>query len=170
MKVLAKRMQGVIKSLIGPHQTCGIKGRTIFTNIHVARSVLEYCDADFRTVAMVQIDLAKAFDRVCHEIMFEILQHVNLGSVIKDGVKMAYSNCNTRIIVNKELTDNIHVQSSVRQGCPLSPLLFALYIEPLCAKIIASSSIRGFCLQACEVKVLAYADDVAFFCSDKESE
>lgn len=169
MKVLARRLQSVIKELIGPHQTCGIKGRTIFSNIHVARSILEYCDADHRAVAMVQIDFEKAFDRVCHSVLFAIMDHVRVGAVVTEGIRMAYKNCTTNIIVNKCLTEQIGIYSSVRQGCPLSPLLFALYLEPLCARVIASSSIRGFSLQACEVKALAYADDVAFFCADTES-
>lgn len=45
MKILASRLQSVITKIVGSHQTCGIKGRTIFTNIHKARSVLECCDA-----------------------------------------------------------------------------------------------------------------------------
>lgn len=44
MKVLAKRMQTIITEVVGPHQTCGIKGRKIATNVHVARSVLECCN------------------------------------------------------------------------------------------------------------------------------
>lgn len=169
MKVLAKRLQSVMKNLVGPHQTCGIKGRSICTNIHVARSVLECCDAEHRNVAMLQIDLEKAFDRVSHDILFAVLEHVKVGSVVFEGIKMAYKNCSTNVIINKELTERINVNASVRQGCPMSPLLFALYLEPLCRKIIQSSRINGFVLEATEVKVLAYADDVAVFCIDQLS-
>uniref|UniRef100_L7LZ34 Putative tick transposon n=1 Tax=Rhipicephalus pulchellus TaxID=72859 RepID=L7LZ34_RHIPC len=51
----------------------------------------------------------------------------------------------------------------------MSPLLFALYLESLCLSIIQSSHIRGFNILGSEVKVLAYADDVAIFCTDKPS-
>lgn len=168
-KVLAKRIQTVIKDLVGPHQTCGIKGRTIATNVHVARSVLECVDAFESRVAMLQIDLAKAFDLVSHEILFSLLEYVNIGNIILEGVKMAYSDCVTRIIVNKNLTEDIHVRSSVRQGCPLSPLLFALYLEPFLLRVMRNERISGFRLEQAQVKVLAYADDIAVFCTDKES-
>lgn len=59
--------------------------------------------------------------------------------------------------------------SSIRQGCPLSPLLFALYLEPYCLSVIKNSNIRGFSLNSCEVKILAYADDVVIFGQDRES-
>ena len=169
MKVLARRLQGVIKKLVGPHQTCGIMGRSIVTNIHKMRCVLECCDANQGGVAILQIDLEKAFDSVSHVLLLAILEHVNVGSVIRDGVAMAYRNCTTRLVVNKSLGTPINIRRSVRQGCPLSPLLFSLYIESLCLAITENSSIHGFKLQASEVKVLAYADDVAVCCTDQES-
>lgn len=169
MKILARRLQIVIKDIVGPHQTCGIRGRSIVTNIQVARSILECCDCMGGVVAMLQIDLEKAFDQVSHEVLFEILEHINIGSVLSEGVRMAYKTCNTRVIVNKVLSERIPVLRSVRQGCPLSPLLFCIYIESFCRRVLANNSISGFVLQSCEVRVLAYADDIALFCVDKES-
>lgn len=163
MKVLARRLQGVIYKLVGSHQTCGIKRRSIFTNIHVARSILEYCDAALLEVAMLQIDLAKAFDMVPHNILFMLAEYVGLGAIICKGIRLAYKSSTTNLIVNGELSQRIQVLSSVRQGCPLSPLLFALFLEPLYQKVIHHAGINGFRLQSCEVRVLAYADDIAFF-------
>lgn len=168
MKVLARRLQGVIKNIVGPHQTCGIQGRSIFTNIHVARSVLECCDALGGRVAMMQIDLHKAFDRVVHEILFSVLEYVNVGSIILEGVKMSYNQCSASVIVNKKVGESFEIMSYVRQGCPLSPLLFAIYLEPFCLKIL-NGNIGGFRLHSSEVKILAYADDIAVFCTDKKS-
>lgn len=169
MKILAKRLQTVITDLVGPHQTCGIKGRSIFSNIHVARSILECCDAMGTQVAMIQIDLEKAFDRVPHEILLCILDHVNVGRIIRGGVAMAYQDCTTSLIVNKVVGSRIPVKRSVRQGCPLSPLLFCLYIESFCLSVIQSDCMRGFKLHQLEVRLLAYADDIAMFCNDYDS-
>ncbi|XP_075546710.1 uncharacterized protein LOC142579922 [Dermacentor variabilis] len=82
---------------------------------------------------------------------------------------MAYEDCYMQLIVNKCLSSRVPLRSSVRQGCPLSPLLFALYLEPFCMAVIRNENIRGFRLHAAEVKMLAYADDVAVFCEDRES-
>lgn len=168
-KVLGRRLQSVIQKLVGPHQTCGIKGRSIMTNIHVARTVLECCDAFSEKVAILQLDLEKAFDRVAHEILFLVLEHVNVGSVLTEGVKMCYDRIFSKIIINKTLTESIQLKSSVRQGCCLSPLLFALYLEPFCLKVLSCSDIVGYRVGSSEIKLLAYADDVAVFCSDKDS-
>uniref|UniRef100_A0A0K8RM71 Putative rte ele1 orf1-h 1e-60-j 4 n=1 Tax=Ixodes ricinus TaxID=34613 RepID=A0A0K8RM71_IXORI len=61
------------------------------------------------------------------------------------------------------------VQRSVRQGCPMSPLLLNVYLEPLCRDIINNTNIQRFRLHACEVKLLAYADDLVLICTDKPS-
>lgn len=118
---------------------------------------------------MMQIHLAKASDRVSHEILLDVLEHVNVGNVILEEVKMVYSECTTRIVINRSITGSIPVRSSVRQGCPLSPLLFAMYLEPFCLSVINDDSIRGFIVHTTEVKILAYADDIAVFCTDSES-
>lgn len=118
---------------------------------------------------MIQIDLEKAFDRVPHEILFLLLDYVNVGKVIRDTVRMAYTGCKTRLIINKVLGKRINVRRSVRQGCPLSSLLFSIYIESFCQKVMKSSNIVGYKLQEAEVRVLAYADDIAVFCKDYDS-
>lgn len=118
---------------------------------------------------MLQVDLEKAFDRVSHEILFSVLDHVNVGAVLCQFVRMVYQNRSTRLVVNKHVTERISLFSSVRQRCPLSPLLFCIFLEPFCLSIIRSSYIRGFKLQSGEVRILSYADDAAIFCIHKDS-
>lgn len=91
MKVLAVRLQSVIKEIVGEHQTCGIKGRSILTNTHTMRCVLECCDAFHSAVAILQLDFEKAFDCVPHDVLFTILEHGNVGSVITEGGVLACS-------------------------------------------------------------------------------
>lgn len=167
--MIASRLQGVVCELIGEHQTCGIKGRSIQTNVHVARSVLDFCTDKESQVAIIQIDLQKAFDRVDHEFLFDILSHVGVGKIILEAVKMSYTGCYTRLIINNATTRRIPVASSVRQGCPMSLSLFGLYLEPFCLKIIASKNCHGINMHSAEIKILAYADDIAVFCRDKRS-
>lgn len=108
---------------MGPHLACGIRGRRIVTNIHEARSILEYCDAMERRVSMLPVDLEKAFDPVSCEILFSMLNHISLGFVFCGDVRKAYANCATTLLVNKGESERMFL-SSVRQACPLSPLIF----------------------------------------------
>ena len=67
-----------------------------------------------------------------------------------------------KILVNGAFTDKINISRSVRQGCPLSMLLYVLIFEPLLQKIENSHKIVGFKIQNCinEIKTFAHADDM----------
>lgn len=115
------------------------------------------------------MDLSKAFDRVGHAYLFTLLDKVGFGQRFVGRLKLCYDSVATKIVVNGQCTDPIMLKSSVRQGCPLSPLLFGIYLEPLCQAVIKSQDIIGYRLCNSEVKVLAYADDIAFVTTDKRS-
>jgi len=73
------------------------------------------------------------------------------------------------------LTEEIPQERGVKQGCPISPLVFNLAIEGLIRGIeglirgIESSSSRGYSFSdGLEVKSLAYADDLAIASSSEE--
>lgn len=168
-KILARRIQSVIASLVGPHQTCGIKGRSITTNTHIVRTLVEFCERTGEQSAFVQCDLEKAFDRVNHEFLFAVLSHVRLGKGFLEWIRLCYTSVSTRLVLNSELSTPILVRRSVRQGCPMSSLLFSLYLEHLCRLLLDSEDMRGFTSANLSLKVSAYADDLSFFCVDKRS-
>jgi len=63
--------------------------------------------------------------------------------------------------VNGELTEKIEIKRSIRQGCPLSMLLFAIAIEPLAIKIKQNDNIEGITIpnQMTQIKLFKHADD-----------
>lgn len=131
-RVLARRLQSVITFLVGDHQTCSIKRRNIQTNLHIVQFIIEICQRTQESVAFLQLNLAKGFDQVQHIFLFDVLAHMQVGENVIRGIKLCYTGISTKLIVNGALTKSIQVQHSVRQGYPMSPLLFDLYLEPLC--------------------------------------
>uniref|UniRef100_A0A3P9LKD8 Reverse transcriptase domain-containing protein n=1 Tax=Oryzias latipes TaxID=8090 RepID=A0A3P9LKD8_ORYLA len=62
------------------------------------------------------------------------------------------------------------IRRSIRQGCPLSAMLFSIAVEPLAGVITADDSIRGVVTPAGRViKILAYADDTSLVLKDETS-
>ncbi|XP_064481917.1 uncharacterized protein LOC135394827 [Ornithodoros turicata] len=120
-------------------------------------------------IAVLQLDLSWAFDRVSHDFLLQLLQWCEVRKFTIQWISICYRELTTSLVVNGRSTRSIAVKRSVRQECPLSPILFALYLEPICRIIEADSTITGMKCEAGEVKLLAYADDVTLICTSKES-
>uniref|UniRef100_A0A669E7Y6 Reverse transcriptase domain-containing protein n=1 Tax=Oreochromis niloticus TaxID=8128 RepID=A0A669E7Y6_ORENI len=72
------------------------------------------------------------------------------------------------VIVNGIKSSEFCLQRSTRQGDPISPLIFALVIEPLAEAIRNNQSISGYQIQGVEFKILLYADDVLLFVTNPQ--
>jgi Reverse transcriptase (RNA-dependent DNA polymerase) len=87
-------------------------------------------------------------------------RNIWISTPIYSLLKNLYKNAKSQILVNGFLSNQIPIKKSVRQGCPLSMVLFVLYIEPLLRMIDAV--INGIQIGQENVRSLAYADDVCF--------
>ena len=133
--VLANRMKKVINTLISSDQTGYIKGRFIGQNIRVIQDVIELLEEEKTEGAILFLDFKKAFDTVSHTFLLKTLQHFNFGDSFITWVKVIYKNAESCVTNNGWLTQPIEIQRGIRQGCPLSALLFLLIVEILALKI-----------------------------------
>ena len=78
---------------------------------------------------MLCLDNTKAFDRLQHTFMIEVLRAFNLPEDIVHAVKTLYSNAETRLKLNGRLSAPFPNTSGVKQGCPLSGILYVLVQE-----------------------------------------
>lgn len=92
--------------------------------------------------------------------MWAVMQKMNFPEGFIQCIKKLYKNASSKININGNLTREFEIKCSVRQGCPLSMGLFVLCIEPIIQKL--SKQLKGVCIQKEKIKVLAYADDIAF--------
>lgn len=169
-KVLATRLGSVLPSIIGIGQTCAIKGRSIFDNIHLMRNVLDYVEQKNIGAAFVSLDQEKAFDRVSWSYMFSALQAFGFGENFIKWVKLLYNDVSSAVIVNNHMSTPFQLGRGVRQGCPLSPLLYVLCFEPFAHKVQNDPDIEGIVVPGGKfhLKMSIYADDnTGFFTSDQ---
>ena len=167
-KVLSLRLRRVIGEIVHPDQTCSIPGRSIQDNVHLIRNLIEYVDDKHMPAAILSLDQSKAFDRVSHEYLFNVLHSFGFGTHLISLVNLLYSNIYSSVIVIGFISDEFPIQCSVRQGCSLSPLLCVLCMEPLAHRIRQDPMIKGIPMPGTpeQCKVCQYADDTNLFVSD----
>ena len=119
-----------------------IPGRNIQNHTHLIRDIIHYSTQKDTQLAILSIDQQKAFDRVDHTWLMKTIDAYNLGPYFKTWIKIIYNNAHSHLLINNSVTSAFHIQRSVRQGCPLSPLLYILSLEPLLENIRQDNSIK----------------------------
>ncbi|KAJ4440885.1 hypothetical protein ANN_10732 [Periplaneta americana] len=166
MKILANRIRPCMDHLIAPGQTCSVPGRTIINNlISIRDTIIQSSEMPMQKVAILNIDMEKAFDRVSQEYLFTVLEQFRFPRLIADSIQRLYRNAHSRIQINGYFTKPIPIQKSVRQGCPLSMILFTLCLEPLLRMIDRHLTLMPNPLGIPTVQ--AYADDISVICRNE---
>ena len=108
----------------------------------------------------------KAFDRVDHEFILSALKKFGYGNNFIQIIKVVYNNIQSRIKINGFLSDPFTLLRGVRQGCPLSMLLYIITAEVLANFIIADTKIKGLQIGSHEIKIINFADATTIFLRD----
>lgn len=114
------------------------------------------------------MDAEKAFDWVEWFYLFYTLRCFGFGCSFISWIKFLYASPLARVHSNNDHSEYFHLGRGTRQGCPFSPLLFAIAIEPL-AVALRSSPMHGIIGGGLDLKVSLYVDDLLLFLSDPET-
>ena len=161
-RVLAGRLLDVLQLVIHRDQTCGIRGRFIGENVILLNSIFQYSSDAAIPGAMLSLDQEKAFDRVDWSFLFRVLSHLGFGPSFVAWVRLLYSGISSVISINGYSSSAFYPSRGVRQGCPLSPLLYVISIEVLAASLRANSLLSALQLPGVSRPlpvVSLYADD-----------
>ena len=80
---------------------------------------------------IISIDAEKAFDKIQHPFMIKTLQKVGIERTYLKIINATYDKPTANTILNVEKLKAFPLRSGMRQGCPLSPLLFNIVLEVL---------------------------------------
>ncbi|CAM2095303.1 unnamed protein product [Caretta caretta] len=127
-------------------------------NLKVLHLITKQAKKEKKPLGVVFIDIAKAFDSVSHDHIMWVLRERGLDQHMINIISDSYRNVHTRMEVGKELTPPIAIDVGVKQGDPMSPLLFNLALDPLISTLEKTG--KGFPVDAQRVTALAFADDL----------
>ncbi|CAC5382434.1 unnamed protein product [Mytilus coruscus] len=142
-RVMANRFKYVLPKIISPNQSCCILGKDISDTVASVRDIMDLVEMDDIECYLLKLDQEKAFDRAGHEYLFAVLDKFGFGNKFKNWIKIFYTNIFSSVKCNGFLTPYFRLKNSVKQGCPISALLYVLLAEPLSIAIKKNCEIRG---------------------------
>jgi len=141
-----------------------VPGRLMSNHTRLAQAVAHMCDSTGTEGYLVSLDQAKAYDRVDQDWLLRVLKAMGLPRCLVGMIQDVLPNCRSRVRINSGYSDWFKLRRGVRQGDPLSCLLFNFSIEPLAMRL--RRVVQGISVQGLRpAKVMLYADDINLFLS-----
>ena len=151
------RWEQHLNKWILPRQQGFLSNRSIIRNLLQLDTASMITSLTQPAGACILLDFASAFPSVSQEFLFDVLRHIGLPQTSLNLLTSLYSNSLCEVKQGNTSTPGFLFEAGVRQGCPLSPLLYATVAEVLLDKIE----------QQCPGTLTrCYADDTALVAND----
>jgi len=124
--VLEKRIRRIVESRIQEVQCGFCPGHGTVDQLYTLSRVLE---GAWAFVYMCFVDLEKAFDRVHREVLWGVLREYGVPEPLIGAVRFLYDRCQSFVRISGSKLDVFLVRLGLRHGCPLSPILFIIFMD-----------------------------------------
>jgi hypothetical protein len=130
-KIIAKRLRPILSRVLSEEQLGFLKGRQILDAIGTAQECLHSIRARKLKALILKIDLKKAYDCTSWDFLRLVLHQCGFGLKTTNWIMACVVSTTYATLINGEATNFFKSSKGLRQGCPLSPLLFILVMEGL---------------------------------------
>ena len=149
--------------------------KVLLRNINQAnrllQDIIQYSDQNEQNSAIIFLD----YERVEWSWTLKCLEQFRFGRKFIAWIDMAFKYAKMLILTNGFNSSYFKITRLMRQGCPVSTLLFILQAEPLACAIRKNHNIKGIPLplsdpevqETPEAKINAYVGDSQFFCYNR---
>ena len=127
---MARRLCHVLKDHFHKSQFCGVPGNSMLEAASLVRDAIAYSETSGSPLCVLTLDFQHAYDRISHHYFFQILHRYGVSEWFIERLHVLYENATASVKINRTLAVPIPIQSVVRQGCPLSMILYFLCLHP----------------------------------------
>jgi hypothetical protein len=163
-KVLAARF--MFATPISPCQRGFVSGGSCNENVHLVEGLVRDAKRRNKPIGVCFLDLAKAFDTVSHKHVLAGLTRFGASKHVTRIVEDLYRGASTRFTIPDGTTGEIEMKRGVKQGDPLSPVLFNIALDPLFC-LVEKAGVPYELEDGTPVSVAGYADDTMVVSNNK---
>jgi hypothetical protein len=167
-KCATNRLGFVSEDLISQNQTAFIKGIYILESVVVAHEIIHDVAHSSQSSFIFKLDYEKAYDKVNREFMFEMLERKGFSSRWLKILRSLLNKGSVGVRINDENSDFFLTGKGVRQGDPISPILFNFMADVFTRMLLKAAThghISGLVQSMTHTGVISmqYADDTLLF-------
>ena len=137
------------------------KGYSTVDNLYNITTIVHIKFSEKKKVYAFFVDFSAAFDRIPRKLLIYKLYRIGLSNKIINFIDKVYEETKSAVWTGKELSRYFETRTGVKQGCLLSPIMFALYLNDLHEYLGGGLSIDDI-----NIRVLMYADDIVILADD----
>ena len=134
--------------------------------VFMLRHLVDKAEQDDKPLYAAFVDFKKAYDSIPRDLLWKALMKIGMHGEMLDILQQMYQNVRLQVKVNNTVGTEFESSIGVKQGDPLSPLLFGLYIDRF-AEFLKRRCPDGDIMCAGNmIQLILYADDLVLMSHD----
>ena len=172
--LLSSRMTdfAISHELLSPNQKSARPTEGCHEHTFTLQTIVADCERSKKNSFFAWLDVKNAFGSIPHDVIYATLEHMGFPAPLIRLIRDIYTDATTSVRTSKdESTEPITIKAGVKQGCPVSAILFNLASELLIRSVLTTAADHPefpFVCHGQKISVLTYADDIVLVSRKRE--